>query len=188
MRAFWHLAVVIMFQTAFLAPLQTFTLPYLSSVGMERATAASVITIYTVLSLIFRIPMGLLGDVIRKGQVVAISVALQTIGLFVFWLMGDHTPFWLMILFGLSYGVGIAGIMALRGPVLTEYFGNRSLGTILGFTSIFVTVAAIASSPIAGWVWDTQHSYKPFWFGGIIFGIIALVAILTIPKPRKQTS
>ena len=91
-----------------------------------------------------------------------------------------------MVLFGLTYGVGIAGIMALRWPLLTEYFGNRSLGAILGVTSIFVTVSAIASAPLAGWVWDHYQTYKPFWFGGIIFGIIALIAILTIHHQRRH--
>jgi MFS family permease len=186
MRAFWHLTVVIMFQAAYLAPLQTFTLPYLSSLGMERSTAATVITVYTSLSLVFRIPMGLLGDIMRKGHVVAISVGLETAGLVVFWLMGASTPFWLILLFGLTYGIGIAGIMPLRAPVLAEYFGNRNLGSILGLTSAVITISAVASTPLAGWVWDTYHDYKPFWMAGIILGILALVAILTIPSPPKR--
>jgi MFS family permease len=178
--------VVILFQTTYLAPLQTFTLPYLSSLGMERVAAAGVITIYTTLSLVFRIPMGLLGDILRKGYVVALSVGLQTIGLLVFWLMGAQTPFWLMVVFGLTYGIGIAGIMALRAPILAEYFGNRNLGSILGLSSVFVTISGIAAAPLAGWVWDTQHDYKPFWLAGVFFGVIALVAILTIPQPAKR--
>ncbi len=153
---------------------------------MERAAAGTLITVYTLISLVFRIPMGILGDILRKGYVVALSVVLQTAGLFVFWLMGAQTPFWMFLLFGLSYGVGIAGIMSLRGPILAEYFGNRKLGSILGLTSIFVTISGVAAAPLAGWVWDTHHDYKPFWLGGVIFGVIALIAILTIPSPIRR--
>ena len=185
MRAFWHLAVVIMFQAAYLAPLQTFTLPYLSSLGMDRAMAATVITLYTALSLIFRIPMGLLGDIFRKSYMVALSIGLETFGLVMFWLMGPQTPFWLIILFALGYGVGIAGVMPLRAPIMAEYFGNRNLGAMLGLSSIFITIASIAASPLAGWVWDTQHDFKPFWLAGIVFGAISLAAILTMPPARR---
>ena len=186
MKAFWHLAIVILFQTSYMAPLQTFTLPYLSSLGMTRAAAATLITVYTTFGLVARIPMGMLGDIFRKSYVVALSVSLQTIGLLVFWLMNAATPFWMIVIFGLSYGIGLAGVMSLRGPILSEYFGNRSLGSILGLTSIFITISGVASTPIAGWVWDTRHDYKPFWLAGVIFGVIALIAILTIPSAVKH--
>lgn len=186
MRAFWQLAIVIMFQTAYLAPVQMFTIPYLSSVGMATATANALIMIYSTLSLVFRIPMGILGDIFRKSHVVALSVGLQTAGLLVFWLMGAYTPFWLVILFGLTYGVGLAGVMSLRAPILAEYFGIRNLGSILGLTSVFITISAVTAAPLAGWVWDTYQDYKPFWFAGVIWGIVALIAILTIPSPAKS--
>jgi OFA family oxalate/formate antiporter-like MFS transporter len=187
MRAFWHLAIVTLFQTAFLAPLQTFTLPYLSSLGWERTLAAGLMTVYTTISLIFRIPFGYLGDRLRKSNVVALSVAFQTAGLLIFSLMGIDTPFWMITVFAIAYGIGIAGIMSLRVPILVEYFGNRNLGSILGLTSLFVTVSGVVAPPLAGWVWDNYHDYKPFWLGGVVFGVIALIAILTIPLPPGRT-
>ncbi len=186
MRAFWHLVVVALFQNAYLGPLQTFTMPYLSSLGMARAAAATVIIAYNTASLLSRMPMGFLSDIFRRSYVVAISVGLQTIGLLIFWLMDGRSPFWLIIAFGITYGVGIAGIMALRVPILTDYFGRKNFGTIFGLTSIFITIAGVVSPTLAGWVYDTRHDYKPFWLVGVAFGILALIAILTIPPATKR--
>ncbi|MFC1943812.1 MFS transporter [Chloroflexota bacterium] len=186
MRAFWHLIVVIMYQQAYLSALTAFSMPYLSSLGMMRTTATTIIMAYTVFSLISRIPIGFLSDIFRKSYVVALSVGLQTIGLLSFWLMVEPIPFWLVAIFAVSYGVGIAGVLALRGPIIADYFGRKNFGAILGLTSIFATAAGVVSTPLAGWIWDTQHSYKVFWLAGVAFGLAALVSILTIPPSIRR--
>jgi MFS family permease len=186
MRAFWHLMLVFIFQNAYLNSVQTFSIPYLNSVGMVTAAAATVITVYTVLSLISRLPIGWLSDIFRRSYVVAVSILLQSVGLLVLCLLNGSTPFWLTIIFGVTYGVGIAGVLPLRAPIQAEYFGRKNFGTIFGLTSIFVSVANVLSPLIAGRIWDTQHSFKPFWIGGFIFGMVALVVILTIPPASKK--
>jgi sugar phosphate permease len=188
MRAFWHLMLVFMFQNAFLNSVQTFSMPYLSSVGMMAAAAATVITVYTVLSLVSRLPIGWLSDIFRRSHIVALSVFLQSIGLLVLCLMNGNTPFWLTLVFGVTYGIGIAGVLPLRAPIQAEYFGRKNFGTIFGLTSIFVSVASVLSPLLAGWIWDTQHSFKPFWIGGFVLGMVALVVILTIPPAKKAAT
>ena len=98
------------------------------------------------------------------------------------------SPFWVLVLFAVVYGIGLSGVMALRPPILVEYFGTKNFGAIFGLESVFITIAGVLSAPLAGWVFDTYGTYKPYWLGLIVFAIIALVAILTIPKPRERTS
>jgi MFS transporter, OFA family, oxalate/formate antiporter len=185
-RAFWHIAVVTIFQNATMATISLYAIPYLTSIGMERHIAGNVVMFFTLSSLFTRIPMGMLSDVIRKTHVVAISLVLLIVGVFLFWLIGSSSSFWMILLFAVTYGFGLGGVLALRAPVLSEYFGTKNFGTIFGFTSIFITVASVASPPLAGWIYDTSHSYKLWWLSLLIFGVVALIAILTIPRPKRS--
>jgi MFS family permease len=56
MRAFWHLVVTALFQNSFMGVLTTFSIPYLTNVGMTRTAAATVTTLFTLASIFTRIP------------------------------------------------------------------------------------------------------------------------------------
>ncbi|MBI2830107.1 MAG: MFS transporter [Chloroflexi bacterium] len=185
-RAFWHVSLVTLFQIAYLTTLQMFTIPYLTSVGMTRTTAAMLIMVYTLISFASRIPWGLVTDTFRRTHLLALSVGLQTIGLFVFWLMDARSSFLMVLIFSLSFGVGIGGILTLRASILGDYFGSRSFGTIWGLNGVFVTIGGVVAAPLVGWIYDTTHDYRPFWMAGVVFGIIAFIAALTIPRAVRR--
>jgi OFA family oxalate/formate antiporter-like MFS transporter len=186
MRAFWHLVGTVIFQNSFLGVLTMFTIPYLTSMGMTRTAAATVTSLFTFISLFIRVPFGMLSDKIRKSYCVALSVGFQTTGALFFWLLNGSSPFWMILIFAITYGIGLSGIMVLRPPILVEYFGTKNFGTIFALEGVFITIAGIASQPLAGWVFDTYHTYKPLWLGYFIFGLVALVVILTIPAAKRR--
>jgi MFS family permease len=187
MRAFWHLCVVALFQNATVSTIMLYTMPYLTSLGMDRSTASTVVMLYLLVSLFTRIPMGMLSDIFRKSYVIALSVGMMGVGLFLFWLIDGTSPLWVILLFAIVYGFGVSGMMPLWAPVLSEYFGTKNFGTIFGVTSIFIALASVASPPLAGWIYDTYHDYKVWWLVLVAFGILALIAILTIPRVQKRT-
>lgn len=187
MRAFWHLCVVTLFQNVASSTIMLYGIPYLTSLGMDRSAASRVVMLYTLVSLFTRIPMGMLSDIFRKSYVMALSVALQGAGMFLFWLIGGRSPFWLILLFAILYGVGVSGQMPLRAPILQEYFGIKNFGTIWGVTSIFISVASVVSPPLAGWLYDMHHDYKAWWLAVVGLGVLALIAILTIPRAQNRT-
>ncbi len=187
-RAFWHLYVVNLFQHAAMGTMSLYAMPYLTSLGMDRPTASRVIMLYMLATLFTRLPIGMLSDIFRKSYIVAFSITLQTAGVFLFWLMDGTKPFWFILVFAIIYGIGLGGVNPLRVPIQREYFGTRHFGSIFGLFSIFTTVATVVSPPLAGWLYDTYHNYKIWWLALIGLGILALIAILTIPRPPKQGS
>jgi MFS family permease len=188
MRAFWYMNVVSVFQNATIATVTMFIIPYLTNLDMPRETAGMVVSLFTLISLFSRIPLGMAADVLTKKYVIGFTLALLVIGMFAFWMIDGQSPFWLVLLFCITYGVGMSGIMALRAPIQAEYFGTRNFGTMFGLNSISVTIGGVASAPLAGWVFDTYHSYKPFWLGLVIFAVAAVILMLTLPPaPRAQT-
>jgi MFS family permease len=186
MRAFWHINIVTLFQNMAMATVNLYIIPYLTNIGLSRTRASLVISIFTFVSLFVRIPFGMLADVASKKYVIAATLLLMGIGLFIFGLLGGGSTFSTIILFGVIYGLGMGGVMVLRPPILAEYFGTRNFGTVFGVSSIFITIASISSTPIAGWIFDTYHSYKPWWLAMAIFSGIAVILMLTIPPPRRR--
>ena len=83
-----------------------------------------------------------------------------------------------IIAFSLGWGVSVTTRIAL----LSEYFGRRSFGTILGFTTGIMMAGNIVGAPLAGWVFDTWGSYQGAWLGYGALTIVGMVLGLTIPS------
>ncbi len=185
MRAFWCISIATMFQMAAMSAVTVHMMPYLTSLGMERSSAGMVAMLVPLASLAARIPFGLLADIFPKKYVVALSIGLVSVGLFLFWLI-DGSSFGLMLLFAITFGFGIGGFLPLRPPILREYFGTKNFGAILGLTSISTTIGGIISPPLAGYVFDVLGVYDPIWLilsGTTMMG--AIVVLATPPASRK---
>jgi len=52
MRAFWHIAVVTLFQNATMSTVMLYSMPYLTHQGMKRSMASTVVMLYTFVSLL----------------------------------------------------------------------------------------------------------------------------------------
>ncbi len=185
MRAFWHQAVVVFYHHVVVATIQVYAMPYLSGLGMSRTSASMVIMLYTAISLPIRPFMGMLSDRFKTSHVIGLATAMQTGGMFAFWLLTGRSPFWMILLFALSYGIGVGGNATLRGPLVAEYFGTRNFGAIFGLTSLFVTVAQVGSQVLVARIYDIYHDYRIWWLVTVGLGLLALIAILTIPAPRR---
>jgi sugar phosphate permease len=185
MRVFWHIAVVTLFQFSTMSTVMLYAIPYLTDAGISRTVASSVISIYTLTSLFGRMPFGTLSDYIKKSYMMAASVVLLGIGVFILFMLDGASPFWLILTFAIIYGVGISGVNSLRAPLMSEYFGTKNFGTIFGLTSIFTTTAMMVSQPLAGWIYDTRHDYSIWWISMIVFAALALISSLTMPDTKK---
>jgi MFS family permease len=189
-RVFWHLVVTTLFQSSAMATVIMFAIPYLTGpgIGMDRATAGTVVSIYTFVSLFGRVIMGSLCDFFRKSWVLSAAIAVQTIGLFLYWRMSETSPLWYIVLFAIPYGFGVSGVAPLRAPITAEYFGTRNFASIFGLTSFFYGVGNLVSPPIAGWLYDNYKDYRTWWLILIGMGIIALISSLTMPAPQGQVA
>jgi sugar phosphate permease len=186
-RAFWHIGVVNLCHALSMSALNLYAIPYLTNAGISRVTAGTVVSLFTLVSLFARFPMGAFSDYFKKKHVIAVSIILQMVGIFVFWLVGAVHPFWLILLFGITWGLGLGGAGPLRAPILTEYFGTKNFGAVFGISSLFLTIGQTLSPPLAGWVYDTYHDYRIWWVIAIGLNIWALTMILTIPAAKKRT-
>jgi sugar phosphate permease len=184
-RAFWHINIAFMLQTAGSSALLLHIMPYLSSLGMDRTAASMIIMYISIVSIPMRFLFGWLSDIYKKSHVIAVSMVLTSIGLFLFSII-DGSSFVLIVGFVIVYGSVAGAYISLRPPIMREYFGIRKFGTILGLGGIPLTIGVISTPPLAGWVFDIRGVYDPIWlvFSGVC--MLGVILMLTLPQPGKS--
>lgn len=176
MRAFWHIGIALMVNSALRMAVMTHIMPYLASLGVERATAGMITMYILLISLPARLGFGWLADIFPKKYVFATSQFLIGVGLFFFWLI-DGSSFGLLSAFVVTFGLGISAMATLQLPIVREYFGTRKIGTILGLIGIFSVAGNSIATPVAGWVFDTLGTYDPIW---LIMSGVAMLGVISI--------
>jgi MFS family permease len=158
-------------------------MPYLSSVGMQRASASIIAGAIPVLSIIGRFGFGWLGDFYDKKYVMMLTLGLIIIGILAFSFV--HVR-WMIIPFLLLFPLGHGGSMVLRGSILREYFGRNSFGKLIGIIMGSSSIGGIVGPTLAGWSYDTWGSYQHVWyvFSGLL--IIALTFTLKLKRVAEK--
>lgn len=180
-RAFWYISIAFMLLIAGPSAALLHIMPYLTSLGIERSTASMIIMTVYIINIPSRFVFGWLSDIFRKKYVISASMVLTSIGLFLFSII-DGSSLGLIAGFVIIYGIGYGQLVSLMPPTIREYFGTKNFGTIFGLISILVTMGAVATPPLTGWVFDTRGVYDPVWL--IFSGICMLGAILMLTMPQ----
>ena len=189
MRAFWQIGIFFLIQVAIMLAMQTHVMPYLENLGVERTTAGVVAMALPLVSLGARIPFGWLADIFPKKYVVAVSLGLKALGLFLFWFIGltGTVSLGMVIFFIIAFGLGSGGMTPLRAPIIREYFGIGRFGTILGFMSIFSTIGLALGPLAAGWVFDSSGTYVPIWLTLGLVAVFGVFLMLVLPQVSERS-
>lgn len=185
-RAFWYISIAFMLLIAGPSAALLHIMPYLTSLGIERSTASMIIMTVYIINIPSRFAFGWLSDIFRKKYVISASMVLTSIGLFLFSII-DGSSLGLIAGFVIFYGIGYGQLISLMPPTIREYFGTKNFGTIFGLISILVTMGAVATPPLTGWVFDTRGVYDPIWliFSGIC--MLGAILVLTLPQAPKNS-
>ena len=181
MPAFWIIGLAGMFQITAVHAVTIHAVPYLTSLGMGRPTAAIGVTIFSLVGLVMRVVYGVMADTFNKKYIYALSNAVTAVALVLLGLLNGNS-FALMALFGVIYGLGVSGAMTLRVPIVREYFGVGHFGVIYGMLSIFTVIGSVTGPPVAGWVYDTREMYFPIWFIYAGLTLVGAFLLLFLPK------
>ena len=179
-RTFWQLGISSMCHAFVVGAVVTHMMPYLSSLGIVRATSSVVAFILPAASIIGRLGSGWLAIRYGSRRVFAASFISMTAGTLIFGYISTGMM-WLIVPFVITFSLGWGCSVTSRLSLMVESFGRGSFGKIMGFISGMMMLGHVTGAPLAGWVYDTWGSYQGAW---LAFGILTLVGaalVFTLP-------
>lgn len=173
-RSFFYLIIAELIRMMIVGAVIVHIMPYLSSLGVPRATAGLMAGLIPLTSIIGRFGFGWLGDFFDKRYAMAWTFGVISLGMLAFCYV---QMIWVAFIFLLFFSPGYGGGMVLRGAILREYFGRNSFGKMIGLTMGAGSIGGIIGPAIAGLIFDTVGSYHLIWvvFCGLSGLAISLV-------------
>jgi sugar phosphate permease len=181
---FWKIAVAEVIRMMITIAVIIHIMPYLSSIGMSRSSAAFVATSIPILSIIGRIGFGWLSDILDKKYVLAVVYFLFGMGILAF--SSIHVK-WLMFPFLLIFSPAFGGAVSLRGAIVREYFGRAFFGRLTGIMMGMAAIGGVIGPAAAGWTFDRLGRYQPIWLFFAGATVIAMVLILRLGVSHQTT-
>ncbi|MFC1914083.1 MFS transporter [Chloroflexota bacterium] len=179
-RTFWQLALSSIYHMFVAQAVLTHIMPYLSTVGITRATSSFLATSTVLVGVIGRLGFGWLGDRINRKLAAVSAYTMITLGTLCFNYI-SIAKIWLFVPFCILFGIGHGGIHTMRPSLVREYFGRASFGTFFGFIIGITMLGNITGPLIAGWVFDNWGSYQGIWFVFAGLGAMATILVASIP-------
>ncbi len=156
--------------------------PHLENEGFSTAVAAGALTMVAGMGMVSKLGFGRLSESIGARDATVISIALQTLGVVLMIMPGGAAATWAGVF---VFGMGFGGLGALIALLVSESFGQRAFGAIMGMVNLSMATSMTAGPLMAGALFDATGSYQvPF---GIISGVFALgIAALLLSKRRYE--
>ena len=144
--------------------------------GYSVAQAALVITLMTVAQVGGVLVGWAIGDRFEKRMIAAVCMLMHAAGLLMLTYASGPA---MLVAFAVLHG----GAWGLRGPFMqairADYFGRRSIGMILGLSSLIIVVGQIGGPMIAGVLADMTGNYRSgFTVLAVLAGLGSLFFLL----------
>ena len=182
-RALWFISLAESIRWIIFTAVVIHIMPYLSSIGVPRASAALVAAAVPLTSLIGRFGFGWLADIFDKRYLMAITYLLTGIGMIALSFASTSAVIFIFVIF---FAMALGGGVTLRGAMLSDYFSRSSFGRALGITMGASAIGGIIGPTLAGLTFDITGSYKLIWL--IYCGLTAIsIALVLLLRPAKNT-
>jgi MFS family permease len=157
--------------------------PHVQDLGFSLSDAATVVAIISVSSIVGRVGMGRVADMIGNRPALMIAYAATTVDIIWGLITRD---LWGLYLYAFIFGFGWGAQAALRFPATAVAFGLRSAGVIMGVMGLFENLLASAFGIwLAGYIFDIAGNYWPVYWVGLgvsIAGIILAGMVKPVDK------
>ena len=182
--SFWSLFSVFGLSIFCLGLVMTHLVPYARDTGLSAVTAAGLLSVMGIFSIVGRLGSGMISDRVGARPVLAAGILIQ--GVMMLWLVkADSTCMFFLFasLFGLSYGGNIVLIPKLTSSI----FGLGSMGAIFGALSVADGLGFGTGPLLAGYVFDITGSYNISFFivaAGMALAVVATLALKERPAAK----
>jgi predicted MFS family arabinose efflux permease len=149
--------------------------------GVTAMTAATVLSMSGLASVVGRIGTGMLADRFGAKHTLIAGLALQAVIVYLYLFAQSTATFYgLALVFGVAYG----GVMPLYALLTREYFGEKVMGTAYGGVFLVSTLGMGLGSFAGGWLYDNLGSYAWLFISSAAIGVMAWLLAMTSRAPR----
>ena len=160
-------------------------IPYLESLDIPRAKAASLVTVFMISTFPARFALGWIGDLFDKRRVLSVLYSLSASGTVVLAL--SHV-YWQAVPYAVMAGLAHGGITVLTVVLISECFGTRRFASITGLIHTSSVVGGVAGPLAGGLVFDLTGSYRPVFFAVAVLVGMTAPLILLAKRPQEMTA
>ncbi len=142
--------------------------------GIAPASAAAILGLMMLVSIVGRVGIGKVADLIGGLRALFLASAVQTV--FIFWFTQMHAPagfFVIAVLFGIGYG----GVIPAYAIILREQIPAHRMGRMVGLVFLFANVGMGTGGYLGGLLFDLSGSYTLPYAVGALAGVLNLVVV-----------
>jgi MFS family permease len=164
------------------------TIPFMTDVGFERATASLMLTVLAFPAALTKPIWGWLMDYISPKVLAALSFVIAAIAMVLIVLGGQTGALPLLILGFVLVGVGIGGQIPIQEVIWASFFGRRYLGAVRSVAMPFALFLGAGGPFVVSFYFDRVGNYDGAFLGvGVLWTLAAgLILIVRKPKPPKR--
>jgi MFS family permease len=158
--------------------------PYYEEIGFSSAIAASAMSVYGLSSVATRLVWGYVADRFTVRRAIMFQgTATGIAALLLLQIEGRAT----LYLVSALQGMLLSGFPTLSSLIWPTFFGRRHLGSIVGVTQLFTTIASASGPLLAGFIFDRSGTYETtLW---MLFGAwLTCAAIIFTVRPARESA
>ena len=181
-RAFWNLILIHHLGCIGHSVVMVGVVFYATTRGVGLETAAYIVSIYSLTSIISRFSTPVLADIWGAKGVMALAYFVQ--GITVALLLWTHEP-WHFFLFAALFGLGMGGEMSAFLVINRQYYGMGPVRSIFGFQSMGAGSGMAIGGLLGGVIFDLTGGYQMAWIVSIAASVTGAVSILLLEPTSK---
>ncbi len=156
---------------------------YATDIKISSTTAALFVSVIGGTSVLGRIVMGGISDKMGIRNTMIISLVLMIVPMFFFAVTKSVVGLFVLSAF---FGFGYGGMVPQFPSAAGQIFGTKSLGTIFGLITLGSTIGNGTGPLIAGYLYDTTHSYQLAFSLGAVALIVGLILTFFVRYPKAN--
>ena len=174
---FWAIALGHLVLGTGLSLMYTYAVAHLVHAGLTKQAAANAFSLVGVARIPGTAVSGVASDRLGRDHAYLLGTLLTLAGIGVLMVLGPDSPGWWFAAFALLYGVGHSAGNPTFGATITDIFGGRNVGKIIGFLEVTFGLGVAVGSAFGGLSFDMTGSYRHAWVVGLAAFTLAYLSI-----------
>ena len=176
-RAFWNLPIIHALGCAGHGIVLIYVVPLAVEQGISLATAAVILTIIMLVSVVSRLGSPVLAEIYGPRKLMIASLIMQGLPvLILFWAQ----DVWVFYLFGAIFGLGFGGEWTTYLEINRRYFGDGPMGNCYGWQMTGAMLGHAVTTGLAGLILVATGSYNMVFALSIAFSLAGVVVIASL--------